>query len=35
MTPPKRLRRSPRGGAASGPAKPAPRPPLDLLEVML
>ena len=29
MTPPKRLRRSPQGGDASGPAKPVPRRPLD------
>ena len=31
LTPPKRLRRSPAGGAACGPAKPAPRRPLDAL----
>ncbi len=30
MTPPERQRRSPpQGGTASGPAKPAPRRPLD------
>ena len=29
MTPPQRLRRPPRGGAARGPAEPVPRRPLD------
>ncbi len=31
--PPQRLRRSPSGGAASGPAKPVPRRPLDRMAV--
>jgi hypothetical protein len=35
LTPPKRLRRSPRGGPASGPAEPVPRRLLDALKFVL